>query len=111
MGLPPPIPARPPGYSANPPVLPIPPKRARAILAWWGVIPTAAFIVLQITLGWSEAKVRATSPEFAISYLLGGVIAGPLISFLIALIAYFASRRSQLVTTIVYSILVVLFCV
>src|SRR5207237_8382124 len=96
MGPPPPIPARPPAYPPLPPVLPIPPKSKRAILAWWGIIPTVAFIVLQITFGWSEAKVRATSPEFAISYLLGGVIGGPVISFIVALVGYFASRRSPL---------------
>src|SRR5437867_3569839 len=97
MGLPPPIPARPPSYPPIPPGPPITPRSKRGMLAWWGIIPTAAFIVLQITFGWSEAKVRASSAEFAISYLLGGVIGGPLISFLIALIVYFASRRSQLV--------------
>ena len=89
----------------------MPRETKKGMLAWWGIIPTIAFIALQITFGWSEARIRATSPEFAISYLLGGVIAGPLISFVIALIVYFALRRSRLAATIVYSVVMALFCV
>jgi hypothetical protein len=98
--LPPPIPA---GVSP-------PPARKPPILAWWGMIPSVVFVVLQAVLGWPEAKVRASSPQYALSYLMGGMIAGLAIPFIIAWLVYLVSRRSQLAATIAYTLLVAVFC-
>jgi hypothetical protein len=73
------------------------------MLAWWGIIPLSGFVLIQATFGWSEAKVRATSPEYAFSYLVGKLIGGMLISLVISWIVFRATRKSQLAATIAFS--------
>ena len=97
--------APPPPYGSPPPQVARPP-----ILAWWGIIPSLVFIALQVAFGWPHAKVRATSPQYALSYLMGGVLAGLLISFIIAWVVYLVSGRSQLSATITYTLLIGVFC-
>jgi hypothetical protein len=79
-------------------------KSKTPILAWWGIIPTVIFVAFEAIFGWPEAKIRATAPGYALSYLVGRAIGGLLISFVIAWIAYRIGRRSQLAATITFSI-------
>jgi hypothetical protein len=82
----------------------------KAMLAWWGILPAFAFLAFHLTLGWPEAKVRATGEDYAVSYLLGGAIGGVLIALLIAWIVYRVSNRSQLAGTATFSVIMVLLC-
>jgi hypothetical protein len=99
---------------SNPPPLPIAysvaPKTSKSVLAWWGVIPTLLFVAIQLIYGWSSAKVRATGPEYSISYLLGGIIGGLLISFVISWIVYLVFGKSQRAATITFSVMMALLC-
>lgn len=89
----------------------MPARKIKApILAWWGIIPTAGYVVVQTLYGWGEARFRATAPQFAISYFIGGLIAGPLISLIVAWVAYRVSGRSQRVATIVFTLVIALLC-
>src|SRR5262245_32186117 len=56
-----------------PPARPIPVARAvhRSMLSWWGVVPTIAFVFVELFYGMPRARARATSPDHAVSYLGG----------------------------------------
>ncbi len=82
----------------------------KPILAWSGMVPTTVLIAIQVIYGWPEALVRATAPELAISYLVGGVVGGLLFSFSIAWIVYRVGRGSQLAATLAFSIMMAVIC-
>jgi hypothetical protein len=90
---------------------PTPQKKVKSsFLAWWGVIPVIAYVVVQAMYGWTEAKARASSQELAISYFLGGIIGGVLISLVAGWIAYRAFQRSRFGGTITFTLLLGIFC-
>jgi hypothetical protein len=101
--------------SPRPPIAPpnesVPGQKAKTpVLAWWGIIPAFLYIAIQVMYGLPDAKEHATAPEFAISYLVGRIIGGLLLSFAIAWIAYRGTRRSQRAATIAFSIMIALVC-
>src|SRR4051812_1100123 len=100
---------------AGPPPLPhasAPPatrRLSKPMLAWWAVLPAAVFVVAQLVYGWEDAKKRASGPDYAVSYLLGGLIGGLLFSGLIGWFAYRVVRRSQTAATVVFTFMLVVF--
>jgi len=80
------------------------------MLAWWGVIPAVVFVVVEIYFGSAVAKNRATGPDTQVSYLMGVIFAGLLISTVIGWIAYRLLRRSQVAGTVAFSAILALFC-
>src|SRR5258707_752123 len=101
MQSPPPLP--------DPPALPPKFPARQSMLAWWGIIPALIFIVVQCYFGWSRAQIRASGPDFALSYLMGGLVGGLGIALLLALILYRIDSRSQRTATITFSAIVMLF--
>jgi len=81
-----------------------------SMLAWWGIIPAVIFVALQVVVGWPAAKARSASTELAFSFLVGQIIGGLIIPFIIAWIAYRVGRRSQLAGTIAFSVVLALGC-
>ncbi len=102
------LPQRPPPIPYMPPPA-APPKPRGGMLAGWAIFPVLIYVVVIIVFGWPVEKVKASSPDYAFSYFMGIMMGGPLISGLVALIVYTASRRSQLSSTIVFTVLLVLF--
>jgi hypothetical protein len=102
---PPPLP--PPLAYAQP--YPQAPQRKPPLIAPWGIAPALLFIVVHCIFGWSQAKLKASSPDNAPAYLLGGIAGGLLISALLAWAAYAIGRRSTLAGTITFTVLLLLF--
>lgn len=93
--MPPPLPAS----GMPPPPLPKTPP----MFAWWGIIPVILFIVAHVALNWETAKIRATDPSYAVSYLLGGLIGALGLAALVGWGAYRIGSRSQLAGTLALS--------
>ena len=101
----------------RPPSIPLPlrvdsqsPRAKSSMLAWWGLIPATALIAIEVLYAWPHAKAHATAPEAAISYLIGHILGGLLVSFAIAWVTYRVGRRSQFAATIAFSITIGLSC-
>jgi hypothetical protein len=86
-------------------------KTSVGFVAWWGIIPALAFIAVEVIRGWPVAQARASRPEFAISYFMGGTVGGILIALLIAWVGYRLVRKSRLAGSIVFTLVLCFFCV
>ncbi|HEX4797260.1 MAG TPA: hypothetical protein VH370_25930 [Humisphaera sp.] len=87
------------------------PDKKPATIGWLGLLPAVIFIVVEFVYGWPEAKVQSRSLAYAEGYLAGRLLAGFLISGLVALLAYGIGRRSQVAGTIAFSIVMTWFIV
>ena len=86
-----------------------PGRRKQSMLAWWAVFPLACFALVEAVYGWQIAVARATSPEFAVSYLAGSVVGGLLISLGVAYVVYRLGSRSQFAASVSFTLVVLLF--
>ncbi len=77
-----------------------------AFVAWWGIIPTVAWLAVGVVWGWPAAATVAH--QFAFSYWVGATIVPLLLILLVAWIAYRVAGRSQLAGTLTFCGLVAL---
>jgi hypothetical protein len=105
--VPPPLPTQPQPSQViyNPPG-----RRRRSMLAWWAALPLIPFAIVESLYGWQIALVRATSADFAGSYLAGAIFGGVLIPFVVAYVVYRIASRSQFAASLTFSIVLLLLC-
>lgn len=95
---------------ASPTLLPPGPDRRPPMLSWPALLPTLAYVVVQAMYGWPAAKLKASSPEYATSYFIGGLIGGVALALIVTAVVYAISRRRKGVGTTVYSCVLLLLC-
>ncbi len=81
------------------------------LLAWWGIFPGLAFAAVELYFGWPLAMAESHSFSFAVGNIVGRLMAGVLISLLIAWLAYRFGSRSQTTATCTFAVMLGLFCV
>ena len=80
------------------------------LLAWWGIFPGLAFAAVAVYFGWPLAMADTHSFSFAVGNIVGRIMAGVLISLLIAWLAYRFGSRSQTTATCAFAVMLGLFC-
>src|SRR4051812_48707722 len=101
------VPPLPPAASQLSPSTPITGRDRRGFLAPWGSIPALIFVVVKSKYGWSKAIERASSPPFAISYLMGGIVGAVFIAAFMGWVVYRVCARSRTAGTIAFSVLLI----
>jgi hypothetical protein len=97
MAPPPPSPFPAPDGSAPAPNV------KKSLLAWWGIIPALLFLAVQFTFGWPKDTGRQAL-EYSVGFVAGGYLFGLVLSLLVAWVSYRLTRRSQLVSTIIFTL-------
>jgi hypothetical protein len=78
------------------------------MLAWWALFPALLYVAVQLKFGWADAKVSASSPDYAVSYLGGAIVGGMLLALVIGYVVYMIGSRSQLAGSLTFAIILVL---
>jgi hypothetical protein len=84
---------------------PKPSAKKKSLLEWWAIFPVASFIVIEAIFGGPSAN-NQHEEGYSVGYVVGGCLFGLVISLLFAWVAYRVTRRSQLVATLVFSLVI-----
>lgn len=66
-----------------------------SLLGWWGIFPVAAWIVLEVVYSKGHADAGAIAPEIVGGFVLGRVLVGFLLAFVVSWIVYRIKGKSQ----------------
>lgn len=79
----------------------------KLMLAWWAILPVLTFLVLEGAIVRKYAQAHAINPVYTV---LRDIVGGLLTALLIAWLAYRIGRRSQLVASITFTVVLSLPC-
>ena len=82
------------------------PAPRRPMLAWWAIFPALVYAAIEVVCGWPELLVGEMPSVLKISYLLGRITGGVLISLVLSWFVYRCAGRSQLAGSLAFSLLV-----
>jgi hypothetical protein len=83
--------------------LPAKPNAKKSLLEWWTLLPVAVFVGIEIMFGAPKGAAVDANDSYNIGFIVGGSLAGIVISLLVAWVAYRLTRRSSLVASLVFS--------